>query len=32
MLIYHTRYAYMNKKEKKHFENDLEYQWVYQGI
>ena len=25
-------YAYMYKKEMKHYENDLEFQWVYQGL
>ena len=32
MLIYHTIYAYMYKKEMKQYENDLEFQWVYQGL
>ena len=25
-------YAYMYKKELKHYENYLEFQWVYQGF
>ena len=32
MLIYHTIYAYMYKKEMKHYENGLEFQWFYQGF
>ena len=32
MLLYHAIYAYMYKKEMKHYENDLEFQWVYQGF
>ena len=25
-------YAYMNKKEMKHYKNDLKFQWVYQNF
>ena len=32
MLIYHTIYAYMYKKEMKQYENDLEIRWVYQSF
>ena len=32
MSLYHTIYAYKYKKEKKHYENDLEFQWVYQNF
>ena len=31
MLMYHTIYAYMYEKEMKHYRNDLEFQFVYQG-
>ena len=30
--MYHTINAYMYKKEMKHYKNDLEFQWVYQGF
>ena len=33
MLIYHNIYTYMyKKKEMKHYENDLEFQLIYQGL
>ena len=32
MLKYRTIYAYLYKKEIKHNENDLEFQWVYQSF
>ena len=32
MLLYHKLYAYMCKKEMKHYENESEFQWVYQGF
>ena len=32
MLIYHTTYAYIHKKEMKYDKNDLEFQWIHQGF
>ena len=32
MVIYHTTYTDIYKKEMKHYKNDLEFQCEYQGF